>query len=571
VAAALLAAIGLSAGSMSAAQSASQITPHSFAPPIQGSADAAGFSIGELSGLETPEGADKLFVTLSSVVVTDESPALAEVGAHVRANLAGKRVSGADIFASARELEAAYAKAGYVLVRVILPPQDLVDGATLTLNVLDGYIERIETKNISSRMRRRIERLVAPLVGKHELKLKEIERRVLLAGDVPGVILRSTLAPGSEAGAAVLVLEAKCQSFDVSLSGDNTLSPALGGRQFGIAGDLNGVIGLGELSYARVGGDPGGGSNSFTSDRPRNRSLAAGVIAPIGNNGVTVNVEGTQAHTTPVEEKGAESSDIFERVSLRVRYPWVRSRDFNLASQIVLDAESETEKLILPTDLPLFEDRLRVMRVVQEWNRLDSSGGNFSGSFTASYGFDAFGARSAAKATPALPLSRQGAQANFKKIETSLDFSQNLATHVSATVSARGQFAFGSSLVRGEEFGIADPDGLSAFDAGSLQGDSGYVLRAELGSPWTVPLKSGKMGLLASPYVFGATGKVFEADPTKLEAKDIAGRSFGAGLRLGGGVAGSPSNGSLNLEVARESGGNIRDATRFRLSASFKF
>ncbi len=563
---------GMLLGSASAlGQSASQITPRSFAPPIQGSPDSAGFSIGELSNLETPAGAESLFVTLSSVSVSNESAELAEAGAQVRARLVGRRVSGAEIFAAARDLEAAYSKAGYVLVRVILPPQDLVDGAPLRLNVIDGYIERVETKDVARRVRRRIECLVAPLVGKHLLKLKELEKRVLLAGDVPGVILRSALAPGSETGAAVLVLDTKYRFMDATLSADNSLSRALGGHQVGVGTEVNGVLGLGELVYARAGGDQAGGGEGFLSGRPRNRSLAAGFILPLGIEGDTVNVEGTQARTSPVPVEGAQSTDVFERLSLRLRHPWIRSRDFNLASQIVLDAESENEELISPAPVPLFDDRLRVLRMVQEWNRLDRRGGDFSGSFTVSYGFDALGARSAAAATQALPLSRQGVQANFKKLETSLSYSRDLAAHVSTSISARGQFSFGHAMARGEEFGIADADGLSAFDAGSLQGDSGYVVRAEVASPWALPLKSGSAAVLISPYGFGATGKVYEADPTALEAKAISGGSYGVGLRLGGGVAGSPSATSINIEVARESGGDVRDATRVRLSASFRF
>jgi len=553
------------------AQSASQITPHSFAPPIQASPNAAGFSIGELSSLETPAGAENLYVTLSSVNVSDESAELTGVGSLVLSRLVNRRVSGAEIFSAARELEAAYAKAGYVLVRVILPPQDLVDGAQLKLRVIDGYIERIDTQHVAHRVRRHIERLVEPLIGKHRLKLEEIERRVLLAGDVPGVILRSTLAPGSETGAAVLVLETKYQPLDATLSYDNSLSPALGAHQLGLGADLNGLMGLGELSYARANGDQAGGADGFFRSMPRNRSLAAGLILPLGSDGMAFNVEGTQARTTPEEVSGTQSTDVFERLSLRLRYPWIRSRDFNLASQAVFDGESEHEDLILPSRLPLFDDRVRVLRVVAEWNGLSRIGGSFSGSLTGSFGFDALGARSAAAATPALPLSRQGAQANFKKLETSLGYSQPLATHLDTSVTARAQYAFGAALVRGEEFGIADPDGLSAFDAGSLQGDSGFVLRAEVASPWTLSMHSSRAGVLASPYVFGATGRVYEADPTALEAKEISGGSYGLGLRLGAGAAGSPSNASLNLEVARESGGDLHDATRFRLSVSFKF
>ncbi|MDB6085592.1 MAG: ShlB/FhaC/HecB family hemolysin secretion/activation protein [Gammaproteobacteria bacterium] len=553
-----------------AAQSASQITPHSFSPPIQSNAEG-GFTIGELPALETPAGADDLFVTLSSVSVSVESPELADAGAAVRAKLVGQRVSGGQIFAAARELEAAYAQAGYVLVRVILPPQELTDGAELHLTVIDGYIERIETAGVPAAVRRRIERVLRPLQGKRGLKLKEIERRILLASDTPGVLLRSTLAAGAETGAAVLLIEAKHEAIDGTLSGDNSLSRYLGSYQIGLGADLNSVFREGELTYLRADGDPSGGTNGFFNDQPRNRTLAAGFIAPLGIDGLTFNLEGTDAHTTPMQSGGSQSTDVFERLSVRLRYPWLRSRDFNWASQLMFDAESEHETLILPASLPLFDDRLRVLRVAQNWNGMNRLGGNFSGAFTTSYGFDGLGARSAAAATPALPLSRQGAGANFAKLEASSSYGQELAAHLNAAVTFRGQYAFGRALARSEQFGIADPDDLSAFDAGSLQGDSGVVVRAEVASPWSVPTRSTRVGLLASPYVFGAAGEVYKADPTAFEAAHVRGGSYGAGLRLGGGAAGKFSSASLALEAAHQTGGDIRDVSRFRLVAAFKF
>ena len=59
-------------------------------------------------------------------------PAQAQATKELEARLTGHPVSGADVFAAARDLEAAYGKAGYVLVRVILPPQQLVNGARLS-------------------------------------------------------------------------------------------------------------------------------------------------------------------------------------------------------------------------------------------------------------------------------------------------------------------------------------------------------------------------------------------------------------------------------------------------------
>jgi hemolysin activation/secretion protein len=567
---ALMTTVAALAAPPAAAQSASQITPHSLAPPIQGNAQG-GIAVTETDDLRTPPGADQLFVTLAGVSISADSPELTSIGATVRDTLVGQRVSGAQIFAAARKLEAAYAKAGYVLVRVVLPPQQLRDGTQLRLRVVDGFIERIDTAGVSERVRGRISRIVGPLISKRGLKLAEIERRILLASDTPGVILRSTLGPGSETGAAVLIIDGKYQPIDGSLNGDNSLSQSLGGYQLGVGIDANSVLDAGELAYLRADGDPTWeGDGSFFSSKARNRMLAAGIIVPLGIDGTTFNVEVTQARTTPTRSDDTQSTDLFERLSLRLRYPWIRARDFDLASQFVFDAQSENEDLLLPAPLPLFDDRLRIVRLAQEWDGINAIGGALSGGFTMSFGFDGLGARSAGAATPLLPLSRQGAGANFAKIDGSLRYSQSFTPHLNAQISIRGQDAFGRSLERSEEIGIADPDSLSAFDAGSLQGDSGFVVRAEVASPWLVA-NSGRSALLASPYAFEAQGEVYEANPTVLEAPQIHAGAYGAGLRLGEAQAGSRSNGSLNVEVARQTGGYLRDVTRVRIAAVIKF
>ena len=54
--------------------------------------------------------------------------------------------------------------------------------------------------------------------------LHELERRILMAGDRPGVILSSTLAPGSVTGATVLVVEAKYQPVNDIVTAENSLA-----------------------------------------------------------------------------------------------------------------------------------------------------------------------------------------------------------------------------------------------------------------------------------------------------------------------------------------------------------
>ncbi|MEI6399877.1 MAG: POTRA domain-containing protein [Pseudomonadota bacterium] len=166
-------------------QTASQITPPTFQPQT---ISKGGFIIPDVAGLATPAGAENLHVRLSGLGVAGGLPELAAVSANLEARLIGRDITGAELFAAARELEAAYVVAGFVLVRVVLPPQKLVNGSRLKLSVIDGFIERIETKDLPERVRGRIASLLEPLVGRRGLKLSEIERRVLFASDTPGVV-----------------------------------------------------------------------------------------------------------------------------------------------------------------------------------------------------------------------------------------------------------------------------------------------------------------------------------------------------------------------------------------------
>ena len=396
---------------------------------------------------------------------------------------------------------------------------------------------------------------------------------MLLAGDTPGVILRSTLAPGKVEGAAVLVIDGKYQAVSETLTIDNTLSQALGRTTLGMGLDFNSITGLGELIYLRAAGHPDGGDNGFFDRYPRNRVLAAGFVLPLWVDGLTFNAEYTDARTTPLAVAGMQSTDTFQRLSLRLRYAWLRGRIANFNSELSFDAQNETQSLFVATvPVPLSEDRLRIVRFVNDGDVLTPWGATISGRATASFGIDGLGARRAADASAILPLSRQGADATFQKFDITLGYTQSLIEHLVVNVAAHAQTSFGAPLLHSEQIGIANTSGLSAFDAGSIVGDQGYVVRGELSSPWSVPLQTTAIGVVASPYVFAAYGEVMLQDPTALEAASIRATSYGGGLRLGGGAPGTLSSGSLTLEYghAQRSDG-IAAGNRFTIVSAFRF
>ncbi len=271
------------------------------------------------------------------------------------------------MFAAARDLEAAYARAGYVLVRVILPPQQLVNGARLKLIVVDGFIERVETRDVPERVRKRIETLVGPLAGRRGLTLTEIERRVLLAGDTPGVILRSTLEPGKVEGAAVLVIDGKYQAVSETLTFDNTLSNALGRTTLGAGLDFNSVAGLGELVYLRAAGHPEGGDNGFFDRYPRNRVLAAGFVLPLWVDGLpsTPNTPTRGPRRWRSRERRPPTPSSACRCGCAM--PGCAGGPPTSTASCRSTPRDETQSLFVASvPAPLSQDRLRIVRLIND-------------------------------------------------------------------------------------------------------------------------------------------------------------------------------------------------------------
>ena len=265
-------------------------------------------------------------------------------------------------------------------------------------------------------------------------------------------------------------------------------------------------------------------------------------------------------------------------MSLRLRYAWLRGRSANFNSEVSFDAQDEQQSLFVGGDpAPLSLDRLRIVRFANDGDVLTPWGATISGRATASFGIDGLGARSAADASPLLPLSRQGADASFQKFDILLNYNQAVLDHLAVSFSARAQTSFNAPLLRSEQIGIANTTGLSAFDAGTIVGDEGYVIRGELQSPWVLPLQNAAifgspLGVVAAPYLFGAYGEVVLEDPTALEAPRISASSYGGGIRFGGAAAGTLSNGSLALEYGHASRSDgVPAGDRFTVVTAFRF
>ena len=569
-------AIGCVGAGQATAQTASQVTPSTFQPATTGRSGGLVFS-GQ-PGLGTPAGAERLSVRLSGVTVENAPPGFgAEIQA-LEARLTGRMIPASEIFDASRELEAAIVRSGNVLTRVVLPAQTLRNGQRLRLVVVNGYVDRIDFRNVPDPVRARVAVLLDPLIGRRDLQLGEIERRLLLAGDTPGTALRSTLAPSTAQGATTLIVEALYKPVTGFFGGDNTFGRSLGGFDLNGGFDFNTVFGLGETIYFRGFGYPGGndalGTGSAFGTYPRLRTFAGGFVLPLGTDGLTFNFEVAKSQTAPIIDDKTRSLSDFERLSFRVRYPWLRSRTANFFTEGALDVTRDALNIFRPaSDTPYSLDRLRIVRLSGLGDIRFENGGFLTGSATLSLGIDGLGARSVADAT-ILPLSRMGANADFQKFDALLAYTQPLFDPLILNLYARGQTSFGQVMPRSEQIGFASFAELSTFDAGTLAADSGVVFRSEVAAPFAVQPQG--IPLSIAPYVFGAVGALYLEKPTApekqygLAALHVA--SVGIGVRFVSQAAPTDTLTSLTLEFGRRfRDDNQPDANRFTVVGSIRY
>ena len=555
------------------AQTASEVVAPTFAPDAQRLRGSVVFS-GE-RGTAPPAGAEKLLINLSGVTLNGALPQMAEANAAVQARLSGKTITVAEIFNAASDLENAYAQEGFVLARVVLPAQELRDGGRLRIEVIDGFVEAVDTTNVPEPVRSRITRLTEPLVGRRSLRLPEIERQLLLAGDTYGVALGSALAAGATPGGTSLILQPEFRPITGFFAFDNFNSDALGPINLSAGVEFNSPFNFGETLYLRLSGAPTGDNandlGAFFGSDPRLRTLSVGGVLPLGFDGLTLNLEATDSRTAP-DDLLVPTTSRFTRTSARLFYPFVRSRNRNISGQLTLDRQRDEQFLISGGGgrTPVYLDETTVLRAAVDGFWLTETGLAVEAGAALSRGIDALGARTAADAAGGIPLSRQGADAEFTKLILSGRVRGKISEQFNFSVSGRAQTSFGDALLTGEQFGIAGGQELSAFDAGAIRGDSGFVIRGEVSMPRQATIADRPV--LISPYVFAAYGDVSLKAPTALETADLSATSFGVGVELNTLTKSNFSSASLRIEYARGTRDDDQpDNNRFSIQGSFRF
>ncbi len=509
-----------------------------------------------------PRDAKRRWAVVRRVVIAGGFPELQAQTAALIARVQGRRLNLLDAYQFAASVQQVYADAGYPLVSAVLQPRFFARGE-IHIEVVDGFIEDLDLSGVPVELRKLIRDRMAAIIGRRHLKLADIQRHILLIGELPGVVGATATKLGNEPGGIILVINATLTPFSYTFGAEDYLPREYGTVLYGQSFTLNNTLGLGETIHAQASST--GDFGRFFDGRAKSQAFGFGGVLPIGPDGFKLGASYTQSRVSPSPVFGEFSPTVpgsegvhgdLQRASVRAGYPLLLSPMQTVRAQLGFDFTDNVAYLgpspnfIAPGGVPifnLFHDRYEDVRAAGEWdiNFPWALGGRAASALSYTHGLGGL------NGTGIIPLSEPGASPNFNKLFAEVHVTQPLPENFVFAGLGRAQSSFRQPLMEAEQLQLAGPDALSGFALGTLFVDEGAVTRGELQRPIPLSIKGG-VGV-ATPYVFGAWGGGrFDENITGLNPY-VHAVSVGGGVRANANLVGWPFNETLDLEVAHVS------------------
>jgi hemolysin activation/secretion protein len=503
-----------------------------------------------LPSTEAPPGAAQIRISLRDVCVRGATVYTKEQLAPLWADLIGHEVPLQAVYDLAKRITAKYGNDGYALSRAVVPPQQFSPhGAVPCLQIVEGYIERVEWPESLKRYRDFFTHYAAMITAERPVSVRTIERYMLLAGDLPGLKFSASLkASPKNPGASVLVVEVKEKPFEAVGRVDNRGTHARGPYQFLLSGTAGNLLGAHESL------------NVTWASATRFRELqyyAAGYRQVLNAEGLWVFANASHGPSRPgtAQLELLDYRSVSDILEVGVASPIIRSREKNLTlTGLMFSNDSSSD--ILAT--PFMVDRLRGFRLKADADMADAWLGINQFNVSFSQGINGLGAGA--------PFpSRDGGKVDFSKIEASVSRTQPLPARFSLFGSIYGQYAL-TRLLAPEQCGYGGRFYGRAYDPSQILGDHCVELIGEV--RYDVPTFWEQVTQVQL-YGFSDYGKLWRGlgttDSLGFMIPSVQAASAGAGVRVGW-----LNHVNADLQVAKAIDGP-RDDTRFFFSVTGKY
>lgn len=462
-----------------------------------------------------PRAVDEIDFEVQRIVVegADHYPE-AEVRA-LFAPLENRKIVLDDLRQAAAALEQKYRADGFFLTRVFVPPQQVKDGV-LTVRVVEGYVSAVFVDAADEATRKRLGKLMQPIVGRKPIALKDLERQLLIVNDLPGISGNGVLRQGAGLGQSELALAVSDLPSSYSVSVNNTGSNALGPWAFGFNATLNRPFGrIGALDI----GLSGAGDNLEEL-----RSLTARYAEPIGSAGTVASIGGLVAVAKPGGAVSALDLESFvTSVAARLRHPLIRGRTISLFLDGGISANrSRTEA----ANVRIILDKTVVGELGLVFQQAGWLGGTTNAAVSLFHGLPWLGSMDRSAALPSVI----GFDPDFTRLAATAQRVQPIARRVSAMLSVQAQYT-DDTLVSGEQISFGGASIGRGYDPSIVAGDRGIGGVAELRYDMALPQQDKINSLQLYGFVDRARAVSLANGAAPKVGTTIA--SYGIGARAG--------------------------------------
>ncbi len=405
-------------------------------------------------------------------------------------------------------IQQAYEEAGW-LARVQIPEQDITDGR-VTLEIIEARLGSVQLEE-GSTSRVQPERLQALLRTQQApgttLNMAAVNRGVLLADDLSGVMVSGTLAPGATPGTTDVILKARAEEpwlFDVSV--DNTNARAVGAYKITTNLTWNSPAGLGESFTALAAKSEG------------SQYVRLGASVPIGNYGWRTSVYATEMKyriiTPDADGRAQDINGQTNTAGIDLTYPLLRTRTANLIVLLGLDRRRFEG---FANDALNSQYSVPGMQAGFTGNHFDSFGGEAANSYSVVW--------RGAEIGTIQPQENPNTQGRFDKVNWSFAREQSLIRDVSLSVQMRGQNTGNKELDSSENMSLGGPAGVRAYPVGEASGPQAYIGNLEL--RWRV----GSQWLFTPFFDYGRVEKRVSGGPREYDLRGVGLSALWTGYR----------------------------------------
>jgi hemolysin activation/secretion protein len=444
------------------------------------------------------------------------------------ASAEGHKLWLADLGRVAEQITLYYRSHGFLLSRAYIPAQTLSGGA-VRIAVLEAHYGQVSLTNHSRVSDDLLKSILAALQPGAAVTEAGLERALLLASDVPGAVVGSTLAPGATPGSSDLDVSAAPGTPITGTAGLDDAGNRYTGRARANAEiDFNNPFHRGDTFSV----------SAMTSGSDLNYGKL-GYQTFVGGDGTQVGASVSALHYRlgdGLADLDAHGTAQVENAT--VTQPFIRSTGGNLYGQLAFDGKQLHDDI----DSTGIETNRHTdsLTATLSGDRRDSQGisNMAAGATIGTLGFDNENAELADAATA---RTRGG----YAKFTLSLARLQSLSEQNSLYFAANGQWA-DKNLDSSEQFFLGGPNSVRAYDVGVLGGAMGGLASAELRHHLA----------FAAPGIWQAVA-FLDTGTVKIEKTPFAAGPNSADLSgAGAGLMWTePSGWSANLDIATPIGG----------------